>query len=90
MIKFKISTIQNKSQISSPYYFSQEDHSLKSIKANLVYNFAKNPDWFVVGGFSDNSFKLFNSQKNKIEITTFHKRVITCLGLKLKFFNNFK
>lgn len=85
MIKFKTSTVQNKSQINSPYYFSQEDHSLKSIKTNLVYNFAKNSDWFVVGGFSDNSFKLFNSQKTKIEITPFHKRVITCLGLNKNF-----
>lgn len=70
---------ERKSSVSDYYSISTDDSFLKCLRKNLTYHFKRNPDYFAMAGFSDNTFRLFSNNLEHI-FPPFHKKPITCLG----------
>ncbi len=72
-----------KANVFDFYSLTADDSFLKCLRKNLTYHFKSNPDYFVMAGFSDNTFRLFS---NNVEIIfpEFHKKIISCLGIVAK------
>lgn len=62
-----------------------DDCSMKPLNNSQIYVLNKNPNILIIGGYPDNSFKIYNNQKEKQQSSCyFHRKIITCLDVSEK------